>query len=153
MVKEYFSGVMILAIFVALSLGVAHPRLRSAVSLGAGVVLICAILLPLIDIIKGYEVNFDMDEYMNSIGADSNYDVIETAFEDGVRQYIVEKYGVPGDSVTVTCDGFRLERVRAERIYVTLRGEGVTLDCKRLEEQIAREFTDGGECEVMIRFG
>lgn len=153
MLKEYFSEVMIFAGLAALALGVAHPRLRSATSLGAGVLLICAILLPLVDIIKGYEVNFDMDEYINSANGNVNYNAVEEAFEDGIRRYIAESFGISQDSVTVEVDGFDLERIRAERIYVTLSGEGATLDYKKIEEMIEREFTDKGECEVSIRLG
>lgn len=144
---------MLFVSFIALALGVAHPRLKSTISLGAGALLICVILLPLVDIIKGYEEKFNIDDYMNDIENSGSYDAVEIAFEEGIRQYIAENYGVSLASVTVTSDGFDLERIRAERIYVTLSGDAVKLDPKRLETKIAGEFTDGGECEVSIRLG
>lgn len=144
---------MLLASFIALALGVAHPRLKSAASFGAGILLICAILLPLVDIINGYEEKFDMEEYMNTVENEGGFNAVEAAFEAGIRQYITDKYGVDPGSVTVTSDGFDLERIRAERIYVTLSGDAVTVDIKRLRKDIEGEFTDGGECEVSVRIG
>ena len=52
MLKVYFRDVMYLSAFIVLAVGISHPRLKRSTSFGAGVLLICIIMLPLIDIIK-----------------------------------------------------------------------------------------------------
>ena len=44
-----------------------------------------------------------------------------------------------------------MERLRAERIYVTLSGRAVFLDYKKIEDEVRSEFTNGGECEVSLK--
>lgn len=153
MLREYFYGIMTLSVFMAIALGVAHPKMKTYVSFGSGILIICAILLPLVDIIKGYNIKFEIDNLMDDLSSESMYDAMEVAFEEGIGRYISEKYGVSESSVSVMTDGFDLETVRAERIYVTLCDKAAFLDYKRIEEEIAREFTNGGECEVTVKLG
>ena len=151
MLREYFSEIIILMTFAAILLGIAHPKLKGATSYSIGVLIICVILLPLVDIIR----DFDTKSMFDSINMDLEYDItddmIEASFEEGISEYIAQKYGVDKSCVSVMADGFDMERLRAERIYVTLSGKAVFLDYKKIEDEVRSEFTNGGECEVSLK--
>ena len=151
MLREYFSEIIILMTFAAILLGIAHPKLKGATSYSIGVLMICVILLPLVDIIR----DFDTKSMFDSINMDLEYDItddmIEASFEEGISEYIAQKYGVDKSCVSVMADGFDMERLRAERIYVTLSGKAVFLDYKKIEDEVRSEFTNGGECEVSLK--
>ena len=153
MLKVYFTDVMYLSIFIALAVGISHPRLRKSTSFGAGVLFICIILLPLVDIIRDIDVKINTEDYLENIDTGFTDDALETAFEEGIREYISSGYHVDKELVTVMADGFDLEYMRAERIYVTLCGKAATLDYKRIESVIEKEFTNEGKCEVSLRLG
>ena len=140
--------------FVALSLGLAHPKFKNATSFCAGVLIICAVMLPLVDIFK----EFDGENYINELIEDVQYgdytdDMIESAFECGVAEYLADTYRIDVACIQVMADGFDMETMRAQRIYVTLSGTAVFVDYKKIEEEIRREFTNGGECEVAVKIG
>ncbi|MBR2971653.1 MAG: hypothetical protein IKC61_01845 [Clostridia bacterium] len=151
MLREYFSEIIIIMTFAAILLGIAHPKLKGATSYSIGVLMICVILLPLVDIIR----DFDTKSMFDSINMDLEYDItddmIEASFEEGISEYIAQKYGVDKSCVSVMADGFDMERLRAERIYVTLSGRAVFLDYKKIEDEVRSEFTNGGECEVSLK--
>ena len=151
LLREYFEEALALCVFVSVALGVAHPRLKQAVRFSAGILIICSIMLPLVDIFR----SFDADETLEGIFTDMNYigatdSSIELAFETGIAEYIAEKYAVDLGSVLVNADGFDMAVLRAERIYITLSGEAILLDYKKIEKEICEAFTKMGECEVSI---
>ena len=154
MLKEYFVGLIYVCTIFAVVLSLAHKKTRSVVTFGAGILLICAILLPLVDIIK----DFSVDEYLGEICDGIKYDDmndsdIELAFEKGIALYVAEEYGVGREYVTVGVDGFDIESLRADCIYVTFSGVAIGVDYKKVEADLSKKFTDGGECEVSLRLG
>lgn len=154
MLKEYFEGILLLVAFVALALGVAHPKLRNATSFSAGVLIICAILLPIVDIIRDIDKKYSIDDLLSDMEyADATDDAIELAFEEGISVYIADKYGVNKGDVLVMADGFDIGSMKAERIYITLSSKALLLNYKKIEEEIEKEFTQGGECEVSLKIG
>ena len=153
LLEAYFCGIIILCAFVALAVGISHPRLRGAVNVGAGILILSAILLPLVDIIEDIGVKARDIEYTYNTEAELSDDTIEEAFELGIGEYISSKYGVDKSLVAVMVDGFELSSMRAERIYVTLSGAAAMLDYKAIEAELGRDFTKGGECEVSIKIG
>lgn len=154
MLKEYFEGLMVLITFMALALGVAHPRLRSVTTFSAGLMIICAILLPLVSIMRDISEKYSLDNLFEDIEYDNvTDDAIELAFEMGISAYVVDKYGVKSDDVVVMADGFDMESMKAQRIYITLSSKAALLDYKKIEEEIKKEFTSGGECEVSLKIG
>lgn len=153
MLKEYFIGVITLTLFVAVAFGVSHPRLRNAVSFGGGVLLVCSVSLPIVDILRDFEVDKTLDGIFDGIDFDATDSAIELAFERGVAEYIANSYGIPCECVSVRADGFDIGSLTAERIYVTLSGKGALLDYKRIEKEVGEEFTPTGYCEVYISFG
>ena len=153
MLKEYFIGVITLTLFVAVAFGVSHPRLRNAVSFGGGILLVCGILLPIVDILRDFEVDETLDGIFDGIDFDATDSAIELAFENGVAEHIASSYGIPCECVSVRADGFDIASLTAERIYVTLSGKGTLLDYKRIEKEVGAEFAPRGYCEVYISFG
>ena len=153
MLKEYFIGVITLTLFVAVAFGVSHPRLRNAVSFGGGILLVCGILLPVVDILQEFDVDKSLDDIFDGIDFDATDSAIELAFENGVAEHIANSYGIPCECVSVRADGFDIASLTAERIYVTLSGKGALLDYKRIENEVGAEFAPRGYCEVYISFG
>ena len=153
MLREYFISLLSLTVFVSVMVGISHPRMKSAISFGVGAIMICAILLPLVDIIGDFDPESALDKLMDGIDYEAGDSAIELAFEDGIAEHVTKEYGIERGSVTVMADGFDIGTLKAERIYITLRGKGIFLDFKRIEEEIEKEFTSGGECEVTVDLG
>ena len=154
MLSGYFSAALTVSVFIAVALSLAHPRLKSVSVFGAGILTVCAIILPLVDIIVDFDVNNSLDGLINDMQyGDMSDSAIELAFEDGIAEYIADEYGVSRDNVAVFVDGFDMGSLTAERIYVTLSGRAALIDCKSVEKRLCDEFTRGGECEVTLKLG
>lgn len=153
LLKEYFESVLILCAFLAVSVGVSHPKHKVATRFGAGVLIICAILLPLVDILKDINIEKELSDYMSNVEEYRADNMIEAAFEEGIAQYLADEYDVGVELVSVMADGFELDKMKARKIYVTLSGEAALLDYKKIENEVEREFTSGGECEVSLKIG
>ena len=153
MLREYFINTVGVALAISLALSITHPRLKKATAFSFGVLTICAVLLPLVDLLAG----FDIDKTLNGIFDGFNYEAsdsaIELAFEDAIREKIADDYGVSKECILVRADGFDIGSLTAERIFVTLSGEAVFLDYKRIEKEVSSDFTRGGECEVSVNIG
>lgn len=115
--------------------------------------MISAILLPLVDIITDYDVNYVLDSIAGGVDYELSDSAIELAFEDGLAEYVAKEYGVDRESVMISADGFDISTLTAKRIYVTLSGKGLLLDYKRIEADLSAQFTQGGECEVSFELG
>ena len=153
MLKLYFTDVVYLSAFIALAVGASHPRMKKSTEFSAGLLLICIILLPLVNIIKDIDVRINTEDYLGNIEAEVTDDALELAFEEGIREYISGEYRVDRELITVMADGFDLECMRAEKIYVTLSGKAALVDYKRIEKEVEKEFTKSGECEVSVKLG
>ena len=154
LLKEYFSVAVGICVFIAVASALCHAKMKTATAFGAGVLVICAVILPLRDL----SLNVDAEEILDKFGAEFEYGektdgAIELAFEDGIAEYVAAKYGVGKTCVFVAADGFDMERLRAERIYVTLSEDGTRLDYRKIEDDIRDRFTNGGECEVTLNVG
>lgn len=153
MLREYFISVISVATVIALALGIAHPKLKGATVFGSGALMICAVLLPLVDIIRDFDIEKSIDGIFDGIDYDAPDSAIELAFEEGVAEYISAEYGVAASNVEVHADGFDIATLKAVRIYVTLSGEAIVLDYKRIEKEVKAQFTLDGECEVSLSLG
>ena len=153
MLREYFIHLVTLTVFACVVVEISHRGMKSIVGFGTGAIMLCAILLPLVDIFGSFDPGSVLDELMEDMDYEATDSAIEMAFEDGIAEYVAKEYGIDRGSVSVLSDGFDIGTLRAERIYITLRGKGVFLDFKRIEEEIEKEFTSGGECEVTVDLG
>ena len=154
MLSSYFGSVMTLCPFLAVGLGATHPRFKNVTNLGVGVLIICAIMLPLVDIIRDFDMNESLEKMLDEFELGCMTDsAIENAFEDGIAQYVSDRWGIEKECVVVNVDGFDMESLSAQRIYVTLSGRGALADYKRIEKALIEKFTRGGECEVSLKIG
>ena len=153
MLSEYFMGVLGALTFISLLLGVVHPSVKKATSFAAGSLVICTVMLPLVDFIRGFNFDITEDSLLGDLDYSATDSAVELAFEDGIARYVAEKYGVKRECVSVRADGFDIGALRAERIYVTLRGGGLLLDRGEIEKEISYQFTYSGECEVFYDIG
>ena len=153
MVKEYTVLVLKLSAFIGIAINLAHPKQSKIMRLALGIVLISAIMLPLIDIITVNNSNVIIFPTPDEVDVEMNDEMIEIAFEEGIGKYISSKYFLSEDEVKVNADGFDFSVMKATRIYVTLCGKGVCIDYRKLEDEIAKEFTRGGICEVELNIG
>ena len=150
MLKEYLIGALISCLALALAVSLSHPKMSEVTRIGAGVLVICVVMLPFIDIIRSYDNDDLFSELLSKIESDSTDSNIELSFEEGIARYIESEYSLSAGCVGVSVDGFDLETLRCQRVYVTLSGEALKLDYKRLSEEISEMFTHSGECEVSL---
>ncbi len=75
----------------------------------------------------------------------------ESAFCEGVRAAIAERYGVDRGDVRVRVSGFDFEKMRAKRITVILSGSAALSDHRAVAQYITESGL--GECEVKIEIG
>ena len=153
MLKEYFNNALLGCITISIMLALSHSKMRSVTKTASGIMVICIVMLPLVDILVDFEWRSSYLEFMDGIDYETSDSGIKASFESGIEDYIEDKYGLPSGSVAVKADGFSLEVLKAERIYVNLSGKGALLDYKRLELDLAEKFTRGGECEVSVDIG
>lgn len=72
----------------------------------------------------------------------------EKAYSEGVKQLLYEKYGIEKEEFTVSLLDFDFEKMRAEKIKITLFSSALFSDFRGIENYI--EKTLFGECEVNI---
>lgn len=145
---DFAITVLKLSAFVGIAIGLAHPRQAKMTRLSLGIILIAAIMIPIVDIIVENGVKIPDFEISDIEDAEMSDDMIEEAFCRGIEDYIREGYSLGEGEVTVTCDGFDLSSMRADKLYVALSGRGIYVDYKELEYKLAEEFTKGGTCRV-----
>lgn len=149
MLEEYGISVLKLAVFFAIALNFAHPRQNKTIKLSVGIVMICAIMLPFIDIINEKTLkigDFDLVDREEAQGEG----LIKGFFEDAVKEYISQTCGIDKSDVSVSVGGFDIATMKAKSLRVTLSGKCMTVDYRRLEVELAKEFTEEGRCEVEI---
>ena len=87
MLREYFKETLTLCVFISVALGVAHPRLKKTVSFSAGILLICSIMLPIVDILRSFDADKTFDKFLADMDYDGATDSsIELAFENGIAE-------------------------------------------------------------------
>lgn len=151
MLREYAIAILKVASVASVAVALSHSRMKKSVSVAVGLVLISVIMLPIVDIIRNKTMfEISLDDFENLEIRD---ETIERAFEAGIEKYIASEWGVGEECVDVRADELDLSKMRARRIYVTLRGRGIYLDYQSIEDDVERNFTDGGECEVELDVG
>ncbi len=153
LLKEYVLSSVTVALFSSVMLSLSHKKNNKTAACCVGVIIISAIMLPFVDIIKEVDLKGDLEfEAEPSIDV-TGEEALRTSFEAGISRYVAEHYNAPVNSIKVNADGFSVESMRAESIYITLDGKGMLLDYRRIEEDVAKQFTSGGACEVELNVG
>ena len=137
-------------VIVAVATVVIHPKQMAVSRFALGLVLVCTIMLPIVDIIKENKTNLDNLPELVVPESNVSEDVISAAMERGLKEYISEIVGVAPVGISVSVVGIDTSSMKAEEIYVTLPRECVYTDYRALETRLANEFTNGGVCEVEL---
>lgn len=148
MVSEYAISVVRFLVLAGMLISLSHIKTKQSVSFAIGVLIVSAIMLPLVDILRSNEPIFPEVDVSGNV--EINDASIEVAYVDGIEKYVADRLGVPLTDVEVRIDGFDISTMLAERIYVTLSGDAIYCDYRALREEIGREFTKEGRCEVRI---
>ena len=75
----------------------------------------------------------------------------EEGYCTGVAAAVCEKFGLAADALSVRCEGFELQTMRAERVFILLKGSGIFADSYAIAAFVEAEGL--GECEVEIEIG
>lgn len=109
--------------------------MRSALSL----LLLAFALSPLPRLADAFdEIKLQMPD-TGEIDGGEYYEAVSEAFCKGVGKTVSAHFGISTDDLRVECEGLSLTELKAKRLQLILRGSGVRLDKKRVEEY-AKEF-------------
>lgn len=118
-----------------------------------GIVTLYIIISPLADGLS----DFDVDRWLESLRGEGvevspEYEeVLEQSFSEGLKNAVAEKFSLKRDNIRVSLSGFDVEKMRAERIRISLSGAAALADYKAVEKYI--NGLDVGECELEIEIG
>ena len=145
---DFLNTVLSVSVAAALSGFLAYRVADKWHRLAVGIIIVAVISSPIISFVTESE-NFDVSELVGDISppdSDEYLSVAQGAFEEGVRRLVADREGIAPGSVYVAVTGFDPERMSADRIIITLVGEGLTVDYLSLEKYI--RGLGLGECEV-----
>ena len=75
----------------------------------------------------------------------------EEAFCEGIRAAVSEKFSLSEEKISVRTEGFDVEKMRAERVCILLKGSAVLADSFAIAAFVEGEGL--GKCEVEIEIG
>ena len=142
--KEYLFLIIVLATVLDLLLHFSNEKFKDISQGALGLILILAILLPLPGIYKKIsgELQFSSPEISEGD------DICLSAFEEGIAQYLSDRWGLKREDVEVEAVGFLREEMRAEKILISLHGKAALSDYKRIEKELSELGL--GEVEVKL---
>ncbi len=128
-----------------------NEKMRSSRT-AIGIILLAALAVPFINMVASVsEIN--PEDYLTYEG---EYDesvrdsAAKEAFLNGIRLSVSEKFLIPQEHISVECQGFSFEKMRAEKITLVLSGKAAFSDIRAVRDYIKK--SDLGECEVSISF-
>lgn len=153
----YIISVMAATLVVALGGLISYGGSMARISRAAmAMILLYTVTLPIIsltgsfselvseDFFDGIRVEYDPDGTVF-------YDRTASAFSDGVKKFLCDKYRFNEGDVSISVRGLDIETMRAEKVIVILSGRAVTADARLVVEAV--EDAQLGECEVKIDVG
>ncbi len=150
--KEYLISCIVLSLIAGISLHLSHRELLPGVRMAAGVLLLSFVIMPL----GGFFRTLSELELPSFDGASGSSDGItavgEEAFLEGIARALSQRFGAEPRDFSVSCSGFSLESLSAERVRVVLSGRAALLDYRAVEDYI-EENLEVGECECEIKIG
>jgi len=112
------------------------------------VILLYSVISPIVPLIESLE-EIDISgikEESGELSGGAYLEVSEDAFREGILRLLFEKWGLEREKTVVSVFGFDFEKMKAERIVITLLGRGAGVDFHEIEKYI--EAANLGECEV-----
>ena len=142
--KEYLIAVVLISAMVSLaSHFLSGTDAARYGRLALSVVLLFAVLSPLLP---------DFPAPPTQEGDAPLYEVrAEEAFCEGIRAAVCEKFSLDASALSVRTEGFDVTAMRAERIRILLKGNGIFADSFAIAAFVEAEGL--GECEVEMEFG
>lgn len=142
--KEYLYLIIILAAVLDLLSHFSAERFKDISTAALGLILTLAILLPLPGLYKKIsgEIKFSTPEISQG------EDICLAAFEEGIVQYVSDRWELEREDLEVETIGFSREEMRAEKIIISLHGKAALSDYKRIEKELSELGL--GEVEVKI---
>lgn len=152
--KGYLVGVVAVAALVSLaSLFLKGKETERTAKIAFGLILLCEMLLPLAELLPTVWEKLDGEISVPGTeeGAPLYEKTGERAFAEGITRAVSEKFGIPVEQIDVRLESFDFQAMRAEKIFLTLRGRGALSDPKRVERYITESGL--GDCEVNFEIG
>ena len=149
--KEYLISVVLITALVALA---SHFLPDAAVGYGRlalGIVLLYAVLSPLAALLSSFPALPDLPELPQQENAPLYEQYAQEGFCRGIASAVGEKFSVAEARISVRAEGFDVQSMRAEKIWILLRGEAVFADGPAIKAFVEGEGL--GECEVEIEIG
>ena len=115
-----------------------------------GIILLSALAIPFVNTLIGFsDISFDdIPIYGDEYSDDVRDETLKKAFLQGIEQALKEEFFINEEDMEVTCSGFSLEYMKAEKINITLSGSAAFSDLRAIREFV--EESKLGECEVFI---
>ena len=116
-----------------------------------GIILLAALAVPFINTVR--DATGILTENLPTYeGEEDNMSatVAKEAYLRGIRLAVADEFSLSEEDIRVECSGFSFEKMRAERVHITLFGRAVLADIKAIGEYA--EKSGFGECEVSISF-
>ena len=153
-------GEFLVSLFlVSLSVGIlgylSYPmKSEKTVKFAFAAILLYAIVSPLPSLVSALsDFDFSVGEYIPDISGnfDKTYEeVAREAYSEGVKNYVSDKYSLSSECVSVKISGFDFEKMKAEKVVITLRGSAAAADWRSIEAHIYEAGL--GKCEVICKF-
>lgn len=140
--------VVFAALTVSLATALAYPALKGAVSGALGILLLLTVAAPFLSTVRALaDGELDLPDF--SVEGDGEFENITTAaFEEGVADALVDRFGEGLTGVRVRARGFDPTSMRAEGLTVVLPPGAAAVDYRAVKDYLAENFTRGGGCEV-----
>lgn len=151
--KEYLIAVVLISAMVSLaSHFLSGTDAARYGRLALSVVLLFAVLSPLTALLDTLPKLPDLPAPPTEEGDAPLYEVrAEEAFCEGIRAAVCEKFSLDASALSVRTEGFDVTAMRAERIRILLKGNGIFADSFAIAAFVEAEGL--GECEVEMEFG
>ncbi len=148
----YFISLISVSALISLAIALSYkPEGDGGALRGAfAVILLYVTLIPLFSAFSDFDIEkikFEQEKYNFE---DKNYidETAEDAFARGIRIYISEEFSLEDEDINVELFAFDAQKMKAEKIVVTLSGPAAHADFRAIREKLRR----GGfeNCEVKI---
>ena len=150
--KEYLISVVMITSLVALASHFLSGSAEGYGRLALGIVLLYAVLSPLVSLLSALP---SLPSLPDSPQEDTDAPLYEVYAQEGFCRGIAvavgEKFSVPEALISVRAEGFDVQKMRAEKIHILLRGEAIFADGFSIESYVEGEGL--GDCEVEIEIG
>lgn len=141
---KYLLSVITLAVLLDILELSSAERYRGLTRAAMSLILVMAILTPLPSLVEKMRGELDFTEIEESVGEDIRL----SAFTEGIAEYIALEFDLSCDDISVEAIGFDSEKMRAEKILITLSGKAALANYKVVEAAI--DQLGLGEAEVKI---